>query len=86
MTTQHDGLPIPGYRPQSDAALARVRTLKQAEERILRMFDALKAFPPDSGIDHRWLSIATTHIEQGFMAANRAVFRPSRIDLPEDEG
>ena len=28
--------------------------------------------------------IARTHFETGFMALNRAVFQPSRIDLPED--
>jgi len=34
--------------------------------------------------DQRWLAIARTHVEQGFMAFNRAVFRPQRISLPGD--
>lgn len=35
--------------------------------------------------DQRWLAIARTHINEGFMALNRAVFQPTRIKLPEDE-
>lgn len=34
--------------------------------------------------DPRWLAVAKTHFEQGFMALNRAVFQPQRISLPED--
>ena len=36
-------------------------------------------------IDQRWLAIARTHIEQGFMALNRAIFRPQRVELDEDD-
>jgi hypothetical protein len=35
--------------------------------------------------DRRWAAIARTHIEEGFMSLNRAVFRPERVSLPEDE-
>jgi len=35
--------------------------------------------------DQRWLSIAQSHFEQGFMALNRSVFKPSRVRLPGDE-
>ncbi len=35
--------------------------------------------------DKRWLAIARTHIQEGFMALNRAVFQPQRVKLPEDE-
>lgn len=40
---------------------------------------------PDSPYDPRWLSIARTHFQEGFMALNRAVFQPQRVKLPEDE-
>ena len=30
----------------------------------------------------RWLAIGRTHIEQGFMAINRAIFRPDRVEIP----
>lgn len=35
--------------------------------------------------DKRWLAVARTHFQEGFMALNRAVFQPQRIKLPEDE-
>lgn len=79
--TEHIGLPVQGYRPQSDDAVAIVNGNKIAEERVLRLMDALAEAP---GIDKRWLAIARTGIEQGFMALNRAVFRPGRIGLAED--
>ena len=75
-------LPIAGYTSQSDDAVATVNRNKQAEERLLRLLDELAA---TSGVDQRWLAVGRTHIEQGFMAINRAVFRPTRIRLPEDE-
>lgn len=34
--------------------------------------------------DQRWLAVARTHFQEGFMALNRAVFQPQRIKLPED--
>jgi hypothetical protein len=35
-------------------------------------------------VDQRWLAIGRTHIEEAFMAINRAVFQPQRVKLPED--
>lgn len=79
--TRHEGLPVSGYRPQSADAVSLVNTNKVAEEEVLRLLDRL-ATRPD--IDKRWLAIGRTAIEQGFMAVNRAVFQPARIDLPRD--
>lgn len=79
----HDGLPVPGYRPQSKRNITLVAAMKVAEERLLRTLDELAA---EDGIDRRWLAIGRTSIEQGFMAVNRAVFQPGRVRLPEDEG
>lgn len=76
----HTGLPVAGYRPQTTGAVQMVNQNKQDEERILRALDRLKA----EDVDQRWLAIARTHIEQGFMAMNRAIFKPARVDLPED--
>ncbi len=75
------GLPVAGYRPQSMRAVDIVNGHKRMEERVLRCLDALKDEPD---IDQRWLAIGRTHIEQGFMAINRAVFQPPRITLSED--
>lgn len=79
-TKPHSGLPVAGYRPQSDEAVALVNASKQAEERVLRLLDDLKG---RADVDQRWLAIGRTQIEQGFMAANRAVFQPARATLAE---
>ena len=76
--SKHEGLPVSGYRPQSDAAVAVVNESKNVEEGLLRFLDGLASIPE---IDPRWLAIGRTQIEQGFMAVNRAVFKPSRVEL-----
>lgn len=70
-----------GYGDQSTEAVAQDNLNKENEERLLRLIDLLN----DTGdYDGRWLSIARTHFQEGYMALNRAIFRPSRISLPED--
>lgn len=81
--TQHTGLPVAGYKPQSDDKVQTVNAFKQDEERIMRKLDALK---DSATIDGRWLAIGRTQLEQAFMAINRAVFQPGRVELPEDKG
>lgn len=75
-------LPVPDYRPQGDDAVTRVTTNKHLEERILRVLDELGV---DPDVDKRWLAIGRTQIEQGFMAVNRAIFKPARVTLPGEE-
>lgn len=77
--TQHQGLPVAGYTTQSDDRVATVNINKQIEEQVLRRLDELQGI---AGIDGRWLAIGRTHVEQAFMAINRAVFRPTRVALP----
>ena len=72
----NSGSPVSGYRPQSDDNVAVVNVNKDLEEGVLRILDDLFRRP---GIDRRWLAIGRTHIEQGFMAVNRAVFSPGRV-------
>jgi hypothetical protein len=74
----HAGLPVHGYRPQSALAVEMVNDSKRAEEQILRMLDALGEMPD---IDKRWLSIGRTAIEKGFMAVNRSIFKPARVEV-----
>lgn len=84
MNTEHKGLPVVGYQPQTEDAVAFVNENKALEERLLRRLDRMAAKGPPA-YDMRWLAIARTSIEQGFMAMNRAVFQPSRIQLPGDD-
>lgn len=80
--SQHKGLPVAGYRAQSDENVERVNENKRTEEKILRLLDDLAL---EASIDKRWLAIGRTHIEEGFMAINRAIFRPGRAVLPGDD-
>jgi hypothetical protein len=75
--TEHQGLPVAGYRPQTDAAVDLVNKNKKMEEAILMVLDVLA----QTEADKRWLAIGRTHIEQGFMAINRSIFKPGRVKL-----
>jgi len=102
MTEEHKGLPVHGYQPQSEAKVALVNEFKQDEERLLRKLDAMvsaldvepfgtalvkaEGAPIPYKYDERWLAVARTHFQEGYMALNRAVFQPQRIKLPEDDG
>lgn len=81
--TQHQGLPVSGYKAQSDFKVDLVNRNKANEERQLRLME-IDAKAGDA--DGRWLAIAKTHMEQAYMAWNRAIFQPGRVSLPEDEG
>jgi hypothetical protein len=74
----HEPLPVHGYTTQSDKALALVNDNKISEELILRFLDQLQDSP---AVDKRWLAIGRTHIEQGWMAINRAIFKPQRVNI-----
>lgn len=82
MTEKLKGLPVKGYQDQPSAKVALVNHNKMTEEKLLREMDIL--FKATEGIDKRWLAIARTHFEQGFMAFNRSIFQPERINLPGD--
>ena len=77
-----EGLPVHGYQSQPQQAVDAVNRNKVIEERILRIMDEMR----DAGhqYDQRWLAIARTDIERGFMALNRAIFMPQRFKLPDD--
>jgi len=79
----HQGLPVAGYRAQSDGAVEAVNINKAIEERTLRRLDELAA-DQSLQMDGRWFAIGRTAIEQAWMAINRSIFKPSRVRLPED--
>ncbi|MFD1914118.1 DUF7681 family protein [Halodurantibacterium flavum] len=82
--TRSDVTPIPGYRAQSEAALQLVRANKELEERVLRLLDMLRDDPAVK-VDPRWLALGRSGIEQGFMAVNRAIMQPGRVELSGDD-
>lgn len=78
---KHNGLPVAGYKAQSEQSVQLVNGMKATEEIVLRCLDDLAAMPD---VDKRWLAIGRTQIEQGFMAVNRSIFKPGRVQLSED--
>ncbi len=84
--TDLQALPVQGYKPQSQHNVDLVNANKALEEQLLRMIDSLAAMcdADPKSINGRWLSIGRTHIEEGFMAINRAIFQPARAKLPGD--
>lgn len=87
----HAPLPVSGYKPQAQDKIDLVNGFKADEERLLRKLDALRDLgrptsdPFSSGaVDQRWLAIGRTDLEKAFMAINRSIFQPGRVQLPED--
>lgn len=76
----NQGLPVAGYHPQTEARIAMVNDNKVLEEHLLRLIEELQG----RDVDRRWLQIGRTHIEQGFMALNRAICTPGRVGITAD--
>jgi hypothetical protein len=75
---EHQPIPVSGYKPQSQETIDRVNDNKRVEEALLQTMDEMQG---DANFDQRWLAIARTDIEKGFMALNRAIFKPDRVKL-----
>ena len=73
--------PIKGYRALSDAQIALGNAFKEIEEGLLRLTDLARKCPD---MDQRFLSIAITHFQEGFMSLGRANFQPQRIQTDID--
>lgn len=67
--------PVTSSRQEQAAAV--VGALGEVEEQVLRLLDELGR----KGADRRWLVTARTHIEQGFMAAQRAINVAARVKI-----
>jgi len=55
--------------------------VKEMEERVMRLLDRLM---DDPNTDKRAAAIARTDIQTSFMWIVRGIFKPQRIQLPED--
>lgn len=90
---EHKGLPVAGYKPQSEENVILVNENKVLEEMCLRQIDKMLRQNSESRplgtvpkFDSRMIALANTHIQEAFMWLNRAVFQPTRVVLPEDLG
>jgi len=72
-------LPVYGYTSQSEKNTRIVNQHRILEEHLLRLMDEYVKMKDD--VDQRWLAIARTDIEKGFMALNRSIFKPQRFDV-----
>lgn len=61
---------IKGYRQLSDVEQSAINKLKTEAEQCRISLDEIQ--DPDG----RWLAIAKTHLQQGYMAAIRAIAKP----------
>jgi hypothetical protein len=68
---------VKGYTDQPTSKVDLVNRNKVLEEKVLRVLDELKL---TYDVDLRWLATGRTEIEKGFMAVNRAIFQPKRLE------
>jgi len=66
-----------GYTVQNPENIKLANHFKLFEEELLRVLDDMQERP---SFDGRWAAIARTHFQEGFMAMNRAVFQPQRVE------
>jgi len=65
---------ITGYRELSAGEIAQMNRAKDIEQNLVGWIDELAA---EKVADPRWLAIAKTDLQKGFMALGRAIARPS---------
>ena len=66
---------ILGFTHNTPETVKLANHFKLLEEGLLRLLDLAQA----ADLDPRWVAIARTHMNEGFMALNRANFKPERI-------
>jgi hypothetical protein len=81
---EYAGLPVAGYKSQTSENVELVNENKAIEERVLRQIDKHVRNHGSTEIDQRMVALARTKTQEAFMWLNRAVFQPTRINLPED--
>ena len=65
---------IKGYRDLSQAEIDLMNKVKQKAEEVGILLEEMQA---NKDLDQRWVAIAKTDLQKGFMAAVRAVAQPT---------
>lgn len=65
---------IAGYRDLSEAEIAAMNKVKAMASQVGELIEELMQ---TEGLDKRWVAIAKTDLQQGFMAAVRAIAQPT---------
>ncbi len=71
---------IKGYKKLTAEDLHHLNGVKELEKIVLQHLKRLGSVENYS-VDKRWLSIARTNMEQGFMAACRAIAQPETVEF-----
>ncbi len=71
MDNQHKQ--IKGYRDLSQKEINQMNAIKDIASKVGDIIDALQ---DDPDVDQRWLAIAKTDLQKGFMSAVRSVAKP----------
>lgn len=66
---------ISGYRHLTDAEIAFINQIKAKAEECGQLIEAMRS--PEAAADTRWVAIAATHLQQGFMALTRSIAKPT---------
>lgn len=64
---------IKGY---SDLSETEIELINSAKEKAVEIGDICEAIGRTAGIDQRWLAIAKTDLQKGFMALIRSIAKP----------
>lgn len=69
---------ITGYRELSQDEIDQMNHVKNIENKLMKYLDDLQRIGTghENGADMRWLAIARTDLQKGFMALGRAIARP----------
>jgi hypothetical protein len=65
---------IKGYRDLSQEEIDLMNKVKEAGKEISVLVETIYA---DKNTDHRWVAIAKTDLQKGFMALTRSVAKPT---------
>jgi hypothetical protein len=64
---------ISGYRELSQDEIDAMNAVKSMAKDVGEMIEIMEK---NEGLDQRWVAIAKKHLQQGFMAATRAIAQP----------
>lgn len=65
---------IIGYRELDEHDIALINTIKKLAEEVENEVESLVGYPP---CDQRWLAIAKTDLQKGFMSLVRSIAKPN---------
>jgi hypothetical protein len=65
---------ITGYRELTEE---ETHNINQVKEAAISMGKLIESFTDWDGADQRWVSIAKTDLQKGFMALTRAIAKPT---------